>query len=610
MAGSFTTLSASSTVNFTSGAQTGYLWQCTNGATGLGSWVALSAISGAGGALTVSNDTNITATFTGSSSTALLTPITINFAWANTLATSRGGTNFNGAGLTLGDILYASSGTAFSRLAGNTTGNTRKFLVSTASSGVATAPTWDYLTGADFANMVTSLSSIGFGMSAPTNAYISSTSRTGIAGANYQVSLGGTYTAISSSTSIIDLDITTTHVSTTSALTTSAGLQITPNTNATSGGITSNYGILIGTGTNSGGTVTTNYGIFNASQTTGSTNYGYYQNGTFTKANDIGVYLSNGFIPTSSANIRQLVTAMTVSSTSAALTSAYGYVGQSLYSTTVNNSTTLAEIYLSPTFTVNNVGIVTEADALLISPSISITTATTGTRVTNMYGIKVQIAAGPTITTASTVLGTYYNIYSGTSPTLTGSGKYGTIYGGYFAAPLTTTTDASTGSVALWADSLQVGGAVSGAATTGNITASGTATFNNMNLSGFTFTNSLACAAQAVTNNWQGMTSPVSATIYFTRFGHLVMVRIPYFVYNSTGTGTPYFDAGLTGWGPAANTGIVITARNGTTYTTSNMLVFTSAKLQLYGNPYSNGITLTSGAQSWSDQLYLSWSQY
>jgi len=471
MAGSFTTLSASSTVNFTSGAQTGYLWQCTNGATGLGSWVALSAISGAGGALTVSNDTNITATFTGSSSTALLTPITINLAWASTLATSRGGTNFNGAGLTLGDILYASSGTAFSRLAGNTTGNTRKFLVSTASSGVATAPTWDYLTGADFANMVTSLSSIGFGMSAPTNAYISSTSRTGIAGANYQVSLGGTYTAISSSTSIIDLDITTTHISTTSALTTSAGLQITPNTNATSGGITSNYGILIGTGTNAGGTITTNYGIFNASQTTGSTNYGYYQNGTFTKANDIGVYLSNGFIPTSSANIRQLVTAMTVSSTSAALTSVYGYVGQSLYSTTVNNSTTLAEIYLSPTFTVNNVGIVTEADALLISPSISITTATTGTRVTNMYGIKVQIAAGPTITTASTVLGTYYNIYSGTSPTLTGSGKYGTVYGGYFAAPLTTTTDASTGSVALWADSLQVGGAVSGASTTGTILA-------------------------------------------------------------------------------------------------------------------------------------------
>ncbi len=272
MAGAFTTLSASSTVNFTSGAQTGYLWQCTNGATGLGSWVALSAISGAGGALTVSNDTNITATFTGSSSTALLTPVTINLAWAGTLAVGRGGTNFNGTGLTLGDILYASSSSAFSRLAGNTTGNTRKFLVSTASGGVATAPTWDYLTGADFANMVTSLTSLGFGMSAPTNSYISSTSRTSIAGANYQISLGGTYTAISTTTSIIDLDITTTHVSTTSALTTSAGLQITPNTNATSGGITNHYALLINAGTNAGGTITNAYGILAKTPSTSATN--------------------------------------------------------------------------------------------------------------------------------------------------------------------------------------------------------------------------------------------------------------------------------------------------------------------------------------------------
>ncbi len=517
----FPSTSTFSTVNLTAGATVGYVWRCTNAGTGAGAWTSVASLSSSG-ALSVSNDTNITATLTGTSASALFTPITINFAWANTLAVSRGGTNYNGASLTLGDILYASNATTFSRLAGNTTGSTRKFLVSTASGGVATAPTWDYLTAADLTSVSMNFTSIGFNMSPPSNAYISSTSRTGIAGANYQISLGGTYTAISSTTSVIDLDITTTHVSTTSALTTSAGLQITPNTNATSGGITSHYALLIGLGTNSGGTVTTTYSIYNNIQSYGTTNYGYYQTGTFTKASDVGLQLLNTFTPTSSANSRQIIINPTFNTSGAAITSAYGYLGQSTFTTSTNNSTTLAEKYLNPTFTVSGAGTVTEADVIAVLPIINITTATTGTRVTSMYGIKVQIGATPTITTASTVLGTYYNIYSGTSPTLTGSGKYGTVYGGYFAAPLTTTTDASTGSVALWADSLQVGGVVSGSAPSGTIKMT-TYAFRFLAASALTLTNGNPIPFSSADTNFpyqtitsNGFRAPVAGVYMFT----------------------------------------------------------------------------------------------
>lgn len=48
----------------------------------------------------------------------------------------------------LGDILYASSGTALSKLAGNTTAN-RRFLRQTGTGSVSAAPVWDALTSAD-----------------------------------------------------------------------------------------------------------------------------------------------------------------------------------------------------------------------------------------------------------------------------------------------------------------------------------------------------------------------------------------------------------------------------------------------------------------------------
>jgi len=545
--GNFTTLAASGAVTFPLGAQVGYLWQCSNAGTGACGWVPLSSIAASGGALTVSNDTNITASLTGTPSTSLLASTQINFAWSGTLATSRGGTNFNGSGLTLGDILYASSGTAFSRLAGNNSGNTRKFLVSAASSGTATAPIWDFITGADLSGVNMNFTAIGFGMSQPTNAYISTTNRAGIAGANYQISLGGTYTGISTTTSIIDLDITTTHTSTTSTLTTSAGIQITPNTNATSATITSHYAMLINTGTNSGGTVTTAYGIYNNVQTYATTNVGYQQTGTFTKSSDIGMWLANIFTPTSTAVIYEISLNPIFNTTSAVLTSAAGFYGNSRFNVSASNATTIAEQLLNTTFNVSGVGTVTEASVVNINPSINISTASTGTRVTNMYGLKV-LPSSVAISTLSTVLGNYCNIYSGTLPTLTGSGKYTTVYGGYFAAPLTTNTDASTGSVALYADSLQVGGTtVSGNPTPGAITATAGLTALTLKCStaitgltqtvltcyaeetiGFTFANSGGSPAQSIAIN-----------LIFRRIGSLVMVQADSASYtSSTMTGT------------------------------------------------------------------------
>jgi hypothetical protein len=241
--------------------------------------------------------------------------------------------------------------------------------------------------------------------------------------------------------------------------------------------------MLINAGTNSGGTVTSAYGIYNNVQTYATTNVGYQQTGTFTKSSDIGMWLANIFTPTSAALIYEISLGPIFNTTSAALTSAAGFYGYSRFNISASNATTIAEQLLNTTFNVSGVGTVTEASVVNINPSINISTASTGTRVTNMYGLKV-LPSSVAISTLSTVLGNYCNIYSGTLPTLTGSGKYTTVYGGYFAAPLTTTTD-SAGSVALWADSFQCGGSigtttgVSGTITATKLTLTSTIKYSN-----------------------------------------------------------------------------------------------------------------------------------
>lgn len=87
-----------------------------------------------GAALTKTDDTNVTATLGGSPTTALLAATSITLGWTGTLAATRGGT---GTGTyAVGDLLYASTTSALSRLADVATGN------ALISGGVSTAPSW------------------------------------------------------------------------------------------------------------------------------------------------------------------------------------------------------------------------------------------------------------------------------------------------------------------------------------------------------------------------------------------------------------------------------------------------------------------------------------
>ena len=93
-------------------------------------------------ALTRVNDTNVTATLTGTPATALLQAVTVTLGWAGTLAETRGGTA-QGT-YTLGDILYSSASNTLSKLAGNIT-TTMKILTQTGSGAVSAAPAWTAL---------------------------------------------------------------------------------------------------------------------------------------------------------------------------------------------------------------------------------------------------------------------------------------------------------------------------------------------------------------------------------------------------------------------------------------------------------------------------------
>lgn len=67
------------------------------------------------GALTKTDDTNVTLTLGGSPTTALLNAASLTLGWTGQLATGRGGTGLST--YTAGDILYYASGTALSKLA-------------------------------------------------------------------------------------------------------------------------------------------------------------------------------------------------------------------------------------------------------------------------------------------------------------------------------------------------------------------------------------------------------------------------------------------------------------------------------------------------------------
>lgn len=77
-------------------------------------------IIGGGQPLTRVNDINITAALTGTPATALLKPVTITFAWAGTLAPSRGGLGFDASGVDKGGLVVGAAPNTFAlKLAGS-----------------------------------------------------------------------------------------------------------------------------------------------------------------------------------------------------------------------------------------------------------------------------------------------------------------------------------------------------------------------------------------------------------------------------------------------------------------------------------------------------------
>jgi hypothetical protein len=89
-------------------------------------------------ALTKTDDTNVTLTLGGTPASALLQATSLTLGWSGTLAASRGGT---GQGTyAIGDLLYASTTSALSRLAAVPAGSFLR------SAGSATAPAWSTLT--------------------------------------------------------------------------------------------------------------------------------------------------------------------------------------------------------------------------------------------------------------------------------------------------------------------------------------------------------------------------------------------------------------------------------------------------------------------------------
>ncbi len=97
-------------------------------------WSTISGSDITGAALTKTDDTNVTLTLGGSPTTALLNATSITVGWSGQLAATRGGTGQST--YAVGDILYASTTSSLSKLAGVATGN------ALISGGVNTAPSW------------------------------------------------------------------------------------------------------------------------------------------------------------------------------------------------------------------------------------------------------------------------------------------------------------------------------------------------------------------------------------------------------------------------------------------------------------------------------------
>jgi hypothetical protein len=358
--------------------------------------LAINALVGTDGSKNLTTTTSsIAASF---ASLSLGTPLTV----------PNGGTGLSAC--VLGDVFYGSGVNTITNLGGNTT-TTKKFFNQTGDGVNSAAPQWSSLVTSDLGTTMTpQFTAIGLGTAASTNAFIVTSARTAAAVSNtYHIWVTGITTGSSSSTLLTGIDISTTNTASGGTLTNAVQLNITPNTDATTNTITNSSAILINSGTNAGGTVTNNYGIYNNTSSYGATNIGYYQTGTFTKATDVGMKLNNTFTPSATATSYSILNSPTMAISS-------GIVAMTNFYTTQT------------------------------SPTINVTSATGGISFTGFYGLSVNPTA-VTLSGAAHTLTTYYGIYSASpAPTLANGSTITTAYSGYFAAPGLGTTK-----VALWA---------------------------------------------------------------------------------------------------------------------------------------------------------------
>lgn len=359
----------------------------------------------------VGTDASKNLTTTTSAITATLAGLSLTSA----LTVSNGGTGLNTCNL--GNILYGNGTNTMSLLPGNVT-TSRQFLGQTGDGVSSAAPVWTALAASDFGTTLSpQFTSIGLMTAAINDAALVTGSRTASsAGTTWHVKLAGTTTASSTTTTTTALGCEVINKSNGATLTNATQLLLTPYVDATNNTITNSYAMIINAGTNVAGTVTNFYGIYNSPSTYATNNTGYYQAATFIKSTDDGMILNDTFSPTAAATLL----------TELSLTTTYNPTSGPYTVSAFYNQ------FINPTITKTSASIIT-------------TTA--------YYGLSVA-PVSISLSGAAHTIGDLYGIYSSIpTPTLANSSTITRSYGGYFANP-----GAGTSNVALYTDSLLVGG--------------------------------------------------------------------------------------------------------------------------------------------------------
>lgn len=458
-----------------------YLSQTGNGTVSAApAWATIAGSDITGAALTKSDDTNVTLTLGGSSSTALLRAASLTLGWTGTLSGARGGTGVANTGLTItlssgatGKYLASdSSGNAsWAALSGATvtslTGTANQVLVN-GTSASATTGAITLTTPQDIATSSTvQFTKIGLG-AAVISSSVFSLQNTLTLGTSYGIYSNITYSGTSGSFV--------------------AAISAQPNINPTTGALSQAIGLYssLSIAPTSGGSVTLAAGVYTdlgSSTGTVSRAYGGYFNTPNFGTTKMAVYAANLSVGYATATVgtNDLLVAGNVSIGSSSVTSLFN-VGSSNQLTvdSSGNLTTTGKIACGSidNLTINN-GL-----GIGASPSSANGINLRSTLTTNVsYGLLAQptfnlnngtivaaVATYPQVNTASTfTTGEAYGFYGSFSATGAGNitraagifidqgsnsglGAVAAAYGGFFKNP-----NFGTNKAAIYADNLSIG---------------------------------------------------------------------------------------------------------------------------------------------------------